>query len=128
MFEKWTSSRILIIVGLSVCFAALSTSAQTGTPPPVQAGKCRNVPSYKTIQLAVNAAQAQATVYVCPGVYPEQVTIDKNLNLTGVANGTADAAVITPPSGGMILNASDPSPASLNPNIAAQVFIQGPAT
>jgi len=128
MFQKWTSSRILIIVGLSVCFAAESASAQTGTPPPVQAGKCRNMPSYKTIQAAVDAAQAGATVYVCPGLYPEQVTIDKNLNLTGIASGTADAAVITTPSGGMILSASDPSPASLNPSIAAQVFIQGPAT
>jgi hypothetical protein len=129
MLQNGTLSQILIIVGLFAYFPAASTPARASTPPAVQAGKCKNgMASYPTIQEAVNAAQAGATVNVCPGVYSEQVTIDKNLTLTGVANGTADAAVITPPSGGMIQNASDPSPASLNPNIAAQVFIQGPAT
>jgi hypothetical protein len=124
MFRKITLWRILIIIVFSACFALENAQGQTT----IQAGKCRNLPSYLTIQAAVDAAQAGAIVVVCPGIYPEQVTIKKSLTLSGVANGNADASVIAPPSGGMAQNASDPSPASLIPAIAAQVFIQGPAT
>jgi parallel beta-helix repeat protein len=59
---------------------------------------------YLTIQAAVNAVSIGGTVRVCPGPYPEQVTISKNLALTGIANGTADAAVVTVPSGGLVTN------------------------
>ncbi len=56
-----------------------------------------------TIQGGVNAASPGATVEVCPGVYPEQVTINKPLTLTGIQVGTSDAAVIVPPAGGLTL-------------------------
>jgi hypothetical protein len=46
-------------------------------------------------------------VYVCPGSYPEQVTITKSLSLVGLTTGTADAAVVIPPTGGMVQNGTD---------------------
>jgi len=56
---------------------------------------------FLTIQAAVNASTG-GTVAVCPGTYPEQVTINKNLTLIGIASGTSDAAVVTVPSGGLV--------------------------
>jgi Right handed beta helix region len=53
---------------------------------------------YTSIQSAVNAVSSGDTVKVCPGNYPEQVEINKNLTLIGIASGTQDAAVVTVPS------------------------------
>jgi parallel beta-helix repeat protein len=47
---------------------------------------------------------AGSNVFVCPGTYPEQVVITQPMNLTGVTDGTGDAAVITVPPGGLITN------------------------
>ena len=129
MFGKTKLVGMFMIVGIGLASncAVPNAQAQTTTPPPVQVGKCRGgVPSYSTIQAAVNAAAAGASVYVCPGIYPEQVTVSKNLSLSGVPSGNANAAVIVPPSGGLVQNATDPSPASANPPIAAQLSVQGP--
>jgi hypothetical protein len=59
---------------------------------------------YTTIQAAVNAVSAGSTIKVCPNNYPEQVTINKNLTLIGIASGTSDAAVVTVPAGGLVTN------------------------
>jgi hypothetical protein len=130
MFEQRWRWAVLFVAAVSLsCAFLMACTANGAAPPPVQAGKCRSgVPSYSTIQAAVNAAATGALVYVCPGIYPEQVTINKNLSLEGVLNGTADASVIVPPATGMVQNATDPSPISANPPIAAQIFVQGPAT
>jgi nitrous oxidase accessory protein NosD len=59
-------------------------------------------PKYSSIQAAVTAANPGDTVYVCPGLYREQVVIDKALTLTGPAAQPAsdfsapDDAVIAP--------------------------------
>jgi len=54
---------------------------------------------YTTIQAAVNAAPSGATINICPGNYPEQITIGTPLTLKGVTNlsANAGAAVITMP-------------------------------
>lgn len=88
----------------------------------VQVGSCLTGPtSYPTIQQAVNASTPGGTVDVCPGTYPEQVTINEPLTLTGVSDGTGDAAVIVTPSGGVQANTTDVD--SLLP-VAAQVLVQ----
>src|SRR5260370_13954878 len=49
---------------------------------------------YTAINAAVTAAAAAGdTIRVCPGTYPEQVTITKSLTLIGIASGASDAAV-----------------------------------
>jgi parallel beta-helix repeat protein len=93
-------------------------------PTTVYVGSC-GTPTEPTIQLAVNAVAVGGTVKVCPGTYPEQVLITRNVTLTGVASGNADAAVITSPTTGVVANTSDlygPPPAS--PNVAAQILVQ----
>lgn len=87
----------------------------------VQVGTCRaSVPSFATIQAAVNASSAGGTVLVCPGTYNEQVSIDKALNILGAQSGTEKAAVIAAPAGGIVQNTTSLS--SGNP-IAAQILV-----
>jgi parallel beta-helix repeat protein len=85
--------------------AAASLSAGTALAATVVVGTCNpNVPQYSAIQQAVNAVPAGSTVQVCPGTYTEQVTINKNLTLTGIAYSGNDAIVIAAPSGGYVAN------------------------
>jgi hypothetical protein len=87
----------------------------------VAVGTCRpSLISFTTIQAAVNAVPAGGTVYVCPGTYPEQVAISKKLTVTGISYGGGNAAVILPPGGGLVANAT--SLATGNP-IAAQIWV-----
>ena len=83
-------------------------------------GTCKTGTQYKTIQLAVDGADAGSTVQVCAGTYAEVVTITKNLTLKGVASGTANQVIITPPSTGVPQNALS----GLYGNLGAQVLVQ----
>jgi hypothetical protein len=74
---------------------------------------------YLTIQAAVTATAAPAVIGVCPGTYPEQVEIAKNVTLKGIVSGNQDAAVIVPPSGGVATNGTD----VYGDNIAAQIWV-----
>lgn len=76
-------------------------------PPPLVVGTCLGASPYTTIQSAVSAAPSGGTVLVCPGTYTEQVTITQPLNLKGVEAGNMDAAVITSPAGGVVINATN---------------------
>jgi parallel beta-helix repeat protein len=108
-----------MLLGLSG--QAFSSIVAAGTNP-----ACKpSLVHFATIQLAVNAVPAGSTVDVCPGTYPEQVVINKNLTLQGVADAGQDAAVIVAPGGGLLPNTS--SLATGNP-IAAQILVQAPAT
>ncbi len=67
-------------------------------------GTCKSGLKFATIQAAVDAAPTGGTIQVCPGTYPEQVSIDKQLVLKGISSGTAGAAVIVPPATGLVPN------------------------
>jgi hypothetical protein len=73
-----------------------------------EVGGCRTGSGYKnftTISAAVVGVPAGATILVCPGVYPEQVTITQPLTLKGIASGNANRAVITiNPNGAVVPN------------------------
>lgn len=85
-------------------------------------GSCKaRVPSFATISAAVAAAPAGSTIWVCPGIYPEQVTIPQSLTLTGVSDSNQDIAIITVPSTGLVSNASS----IFGEAVAAQVLVQG---
>jgi hypothetical protein len=63
-----------------------------------EVGGCKTGSSwvnFTTISAAVAGVPAGATIQICPGVYPEQVTITQPLTLKGVASGNANRAVIT---------------------------------
>jgi parallel beta-helix repeat protein len=79
---------------------------------------------YTTINAAVTAAPATgSTIRVCPGPYPEQVTINKSLTLLGIASGTSDAAVVVAPTTGLVQNGLD----IFGQPVAAQIFVQNAA-
>jgi parallel beta-helix repeat protein len=90
----------------------------------ITVGACTGA-SYPTIQQGVNAASPGGTVYVCPGTYPEQVEITKNLNVIGTAVGNAGAAVIVPPVTGLSYNATNLVAPSVE--IAASVWVYNAA-
>jgi len=67
---------------------ALAATLTVG--PPV--GTCAG--AYPTISLAVAAASAGDTITVCPGTYPELVSVNKTLTLLGAQSGV-DARLVT---------------------------------
>jgi hypothetical protein len=68
----------------------------------VAEGTCKpSLLSYATISAAVSGVAPGSTVLVCPGTYPEQVTIAQALTLKGIAIGNAGQAVITVPGSGL---------------------------
>jgi parallel beta-helix repeat protein len=110
--------------GMFLLLAAFGCQAAIAWPTTIYAGGCGS-PNEPTIQQAVNAVAVGGTVNVCPGTYPEQVLITRNVTVTGVANGNADAAVITSPATGVVVNTADlsPPPSSALP-VAAQILVQ----
>src|SRR5580692_11190064 len=103
-----------------IVLAALSKQAFASSSATV--GLCAGPGNhYTTIQAAVNAPGV-TTVEVCPGTYPEQITITQNLTLKGIASGTSDAAVVVVPAGGLVTNGV--TDISGSPT-AAQIFVQG---
>ena len=88
--------------GVAMC--SLFASTVSAATPTLTVGTCLGASPYTTISAAVAAAASGATVQVCPGTYPEQVTITKSLNLIGLLSGTADNPVIQSPAGGVVTN------------------------
>lgn len=108
--------KILLLTAVPL-LAAQSMMAGT-----LAVGSCKaKVPSFATISAAVSAAPAGSTILVCPGVYPEQVTITQSVTLTGITDSNQDLAVITVPSGGLAANSSS----VFGESVAAQVLVQG---
>src|SRR6202162_5946177 len=108
---------------LATMGASSALADHDGPPPPTEyVGTCK-AGSFPTIGAAVAAAPSGATILVCPGIYPEQVTITKPLTVEGIQSNNHDAAIIT---GTSKVNAHDfdtPLPAPPQP-IIAQVLVQ----
>src|ERR1035438_1701484 len=98
-----------------VVLIALSGQAFCST---VAVGTCTKLVQFATIQLAVNAVPSGSTIKVCPGTYPEQVTITKNLTLIG--NGPT-ASTVTVPAGGLLTNGVTDI---FGNQVAAQILVQ----
>lgn len=82
-------------------------------------GNCK-AGGYSTIQAAVNAAPAGATVQVCPGGYWEQVSITRAVTLEGITSNNQQGINIYPPAAGLVPNATD----AFGRAVAAQVLVQ----
>jgi hypothetical protein len=113
-------STVRAAITSSVFLVALGGHLMAAT---VQVGTCRSgLVTFSTIQSAVNASPAGATILVCPGTYPEQVVVNKPMTLRGIQSGTLGAAVIVAPPGGIVQNTI--SLATGNP-IASQILVTG---
>lgn len=105
---------LAFFAGVGVILAAQASSAKTT----VAVGTCQpQLVSYSTISEAVAAVTPHSTVLVCPGTYPEQVTINTPLTLEGLVDADGVLPVITVPSGGVVANDGQ----------AVQVFAGGAA-
>lgn len=105
------SSRILFSAAVCLILAATS-SALT-----VAVGKCRPaLTSYPTISAAVAAVPSGATIFICPGTYPEQVVISQPVTLEGLANRSGAYRVVTVPKGGLGSGAVAQLSAQQNPD------------
>jgi Right handed beta helix region len=83
-------------LGLLMSIAALAMATT------VQVGECEpHLQSYSTISQAVSAVPPGSTILICPGTYPEQITITQSLTLKGVQSGNAANPTITVPPGGL---------------------------
>jgi hypothetical protein len=92
-----TPVAILLTSALALVFfpsAALSETVAVGACLP-------NLKTYSTISQAVSSVTPGSIIEVCPGTYPEQVTITQPLTLRGVQAGNADNPTITVPPGGL---------------------------
>jgi hypothetical protein len=86
-----SSNRQRAVLGAFVAFAVIGFFA----PQAVEAAtRLRVVPTraYPTIQSAVQAAQPGDVIKVLPGIYREQVSIDKSLTITGSGSGRTTIA------------------------------------
>lgn len=128
---RYTLSLAIVVT----VFAGIQT-ALAGT---YAVGTCRpQLHSYSTISAAVSAVPASSTVVVCPGIYPEQVSITQPLTLEGVSSGNSGRAVITVPISvtglpQLAVNSSSVLFPSVNGEVAAQLLVQninppGPVT
>lgn len=113
--EKQITFGFVLVVGLL---------AQSAYATKVAVGPSTCQPSlvhFTHIQDAINAVPFGTTILVCPGTYPEQLLIKQGpLTLQGVTDGVGNAAVVTVPGGGLVINGTGPF---LGP-FASQVLVQ----
>lgn len=133
---KTKLSRTNGLLLMAVLFASLSPLALATTyVVSATSPACKSGFQYTTIGAAVAAVPAGATIYVCPGIYPEQVLITKKLTLTGVSgNGAtgnsaagANNPVIAVPAGGLLVNSNDLYQYPNGEPTAAQILVQTPS-
>jgi|SRR5580704_3958179 parallel beta-helix repeat protein len=69
-------------------------------------GTCKVGTRFSKIQDALNSTPKPTIVEVCPGTYPEQVTISGTVTLEGIVSGNSSVATLVPPPGGLVTNAT----------------------
>ncbi len=95
--ETAVKLRSCVSLAVLVAGAAMPSVAQT-----LVVGTCKSAKThYTTIQAALNAAPVYANVLVCPGTYPEQLTITSPVTLTGISSGTLPNPIILGPAAGL---------------------------
>jgi pectin methylesterase-like acyl-CoA thioesterase len=72
--KKCLRPTLFVVLVLVACFAGQAAQAA-----PIIVGICKTGIQFPTINAAVAAAPALATIDICPGTYAEQVTITKSL-------------------------------------------------
>jgi hypothetical protein len=106
-------SFVLLVMLLGTQFALADNNFAVGTCRP-------RLRRFATIQAAVSSVPAGSTVLVCPGTYPEQVTITQPLSLQGLADSNLDEAIIAIPNGGLTTIV----PSIFGENVTPQLLVQ----
>ena len=120
-FGYWQRTSLVAAIAILAGLGAQPLKAAT-----VSVGSCiTGGIHFATIQAAVSAVPAGSTIKVCPGNYPEQVVINKNLTLKGVESDTAFNPTLVIPSGGFAANSSSLTSGA---PLAAQILVVSPAT
>ena len=83
--NKLKTLTVAAIFATVLALGAAALQAATLTVANGTSGTCTG--TYSTIQAAVNAANPNDTISVCPGTYPEMVQITKTLTFLGAQNG-----------------------------------------
>jgi hypothetical protein len=114
-------SRIKSLLVLLALAAQVPLASATVT---YAVGSCKpSLPSYPTIQDALDATPAPNVVEVCPGTYAEQVVISIPVTLEGISAGNSTQATISVPPGGLVVNATN----DYGYPMAVQVLVQNVA-
>lgn len=93
------NKKVKISLQMFALFVALFAGSQVVSAATFTVGNDRNVcpvVNFTSIQAAINAAAPGDTVNVCPGIYVEQVTIEKNLTLRGIQVGSNKLIIVRP--------------------------------
>jgi parallel beta-helix repeat protein len=102
-----------VTLRLAIAVVAMALGASHLHAATYIVGRCKSGDQFSTIQAALNAASAGSTVEVCPGQYPELITITKPVTLEGIAaNNGALVQILLPASytANATLNASGGAP------------------
>jgi hypothetical protein len=111
---------------LSWSFLAMVLLAMSASLPALnyEVGGCKTGSGYvnfTTISAAVAGVPADSKILVCPGAYPEQVTITQPLTLQGIGSGNSNRAVIAiNPTGDLAPNVTS----IIGQGLYAQVLVQ----
>ena len=92
MFIRKSLTLFALLPALQVAHAAITVGS---CQPRNHSG------SHATISQAIAAAHAGETIDICPGTYPEQLTITKPLTLRGIAIAGQPGVTITAPAAGL---------------------------
>ena len=86
------------LIALTLCLGLQAAHAAT-----IVVGTCQRAQrTATTISSAIAAARPGDVVAVCPGTYPEQLTITKPISLEGIVIPNQPGATITPPPAGLL--------------------------
>jgi hypothetical protein len=97
-------SRTNLSLMMLVSALLLGLSTPTARATTYIVGTCMPGTQFSTIQAALNATPAPTVVEVCPGSYPEQITISKPVTLEGIVAGNSSFATVVVPPGGLTNN------------------------
>ena len=95
------SSLIVRVCCFLMLITATSAFAATVAVGTCQPGKV----SFDNLDDAVNGVPDGSIILVCPGIYQEQIAINRSLTMKAVANGNTSYVSIVPPPGGLAGNA-----------------------
>ena len=126
--RRYSSLILRVCCCLFVLISAGSAFAATVAVGTCQPGKV----SFDSLDDAVNGVPDGSTILLCPGIYQEQIVINRSLTMKAISNGNTSLVAIVPPPGGLVGNqTSFFEPLSFfggGTPLAAQVTINNGAT